>query len=118
MPVRCSKCSCMMDSTFFDESECPNCHWKFTKNQARDMYVESYCIKVNFKGWTRELLEIANKHDKPIIIAPDFSTHPVDNVSRNLVSFSVATLREAERRRAAQLKLIDELRKQNPLSKL
>lgn len=118
MPVRCTACSTMFDSTMFDEGECPNCHWRFSKMDSVDMYIESHAIKVIHKGWTRELLELASKHQKPIIIAENHTVHPLDDVSRNLMSYTVKTLREAERRRAAKLALVDQLRKQSRISGL
>lgn len=109
--VRCARCSMLMASDFFSEAECPNCHWVFTKRDAVEMYVEARAVMANCKNWSKEVLDALAKYDRSMIITKEMEVFEMSDAAMNMMSWTVAALREAERRRIAELHLMDQFRR-------
>lgn len=106
--LRCPKCNRLMANDFTDEGRCPSCGYTFDKGLARDMLVEAKAVKANFGSWRRDVLDELAKHKVPTILARNQSAKPVGDVAREMVA----------RNRAAGERLIQNMRKKSPVSKL
>lgn len=106
--LRCPKCNRLMQNDFTDEGRCPSCGYTFDKGVARDMLVEAKAVKTNFGSWRSDVLQELEKHKVPTILARNQSAKPVGDVARTMVA----------RNRAAGERLIQNMRKKSPVSKL
>lgn len=100
-PLRCPKCDKFMDHNFTFEGKCPNCNYRFTKKEARDMVIEAYQVNAvqtnKLRGWTQETRELLQGKETPQIMAPDGTTRDVDWAARSMMATAMQLKRRQKR---------------------